>query len=128
MVVGFEETLVEPDLLVEFNLIDDGWEVESDQGLVMLVELGFVDDGLELEWLVDLKVLVVAALDCVDLKHTVVDACLDEELEALDDLELERLVLLDVDFGKEAEALDDVELCWLVGAGVELDNFGLLLE
>jgi hypothetical protein len=73
-------------------------------------------------------VLVVAAFDCVDLKLTVLDACLDEELEALDDLELERLVLLDVDLGKEAEALNDVELCWLVGVGVELDNFGLLLE
>ena len=126
--MGFEATLVELDLLVELNLVEEGLEVASDQGLVVLVELGFVDDGLELEWLVDLKMLVVAAFDCVDLKLTVLDACLDEELEALDDLELERLVLLDVDLGKEAEALDDVELCWLVGVGVELDNFGLLFE
>lgn len=52
--MGFEETLVELDLLVELNLVDEDLEVELDQGLVVLVELGFVDDGLELEWLVDL--------------------------------------------------------------------------
>jgi hypothetical protein len=49
MVVGFEETLIELDWLVELNLVDEGLEVDSDQGLVVLVELGFVDDGLELE-------------------------------------------------------------------------------
>ena len=87
--MGFEETLVELDLLVELNLVDEGLEVESDQGLVVLVGLGLVDDGLELEWDVDLNVLVVASFDCVDLKLIVVVAHLDEELEALDDLELD---------------------------------------